>query len=137
MSTIALTPIVMKNVSLIIETDDYAKHVSAVTFTVEQQEITWTGLDGTTYTELGPEKWKATVAYAQDWDTAGSLSDYLFTNRGQTKTVKFQPRAGAGETVFTAECVLATGQLGGAVGEFANSTATFGCSGAPVKSTAA
>lgn len=137
MSTIAIQPIVMKNVSLIVDTDDYAKHVSSVVFTVEQPEITWTGLDGTVHTELGPETWKATVAYAQDWDTADSLSEYLFENRGTSKVVKFQPRAGTGEAVFTATCVLATGQIGGAVGEFANSTATFGMSGAPVKGIAA
>jgi hypothetical protein len=137
MTVVPLAPIVMKNVSLIVETDDYAKHVSSVVFTVEQSEVTWTGLDGTTYTELGPEKWKATVAYAQDWDTVNSLSDYLFTNRGQKKTVKFQPQAGSGEAVFTATCTLASGQIGGAVAEFANASATFGCDGAPVKSTAA
>ena len=133
MSVIAVKPIVMKNVSLIIETDDYAKHVSSVVFSLEQPEISWTGLDGTVHTELGPETWKATVAYAQDWDTPDSLSEYLFENRGTSKTVKFQPRAGSGEAEFTAECVLATGQIGGAVGEFANSTAAFGMAGAPVK----
>lgn len=137
MTIISAAPIVLRDMSLIVETDDYAKHVSSVTFTVEQQEISWTGADGTVYTELGPETWKCAVAYAQDWETVNSLSEYLFTNRGTKKTVKFMPQAGSGNTVFTVTCSLATGAIGGAVGEFALATATFGCDGAPVKSAAA
>jgi len=131
MVAIAVTPLVLKNVTLTIGTDGYEKHVDAVTFTPSASSITWTGLGANTHTDMSTATWVLTLNYAQDWDTVNSLSAYLFASEGLTKSVSFRPRSGVGPS-FTAEVVITPGAIGGAVNAYATASVTLGVNGKPV-----
>ena len=53
MATIEVKPIVLTDVSLLIPTDDYAKHVSNVTLTPSASPVTWNGMGKNSFTGIG------------------------------------------------------------------------------------
>ncbi len=112
-------PFVMKDVMFVVETDDYARHVSEVLFTptVTAEEIKWQGLspDASFTDSSAPEtSWAVSVGYAQDWETPDSFSRYLADNAGQDKAVTFQPKSGVG-TSFASTITIVPGPVGGTV----------------------
>jgi len=131
MVAIAVTPLVLKNVTLTIGTDGYEKHVDAVTFTPSASSVTWTGLANNTFTDVSTATWVLTLNYAQDWTTVNSLSAYLFANEGLTKAVVFKPTNGSGPS-FTADVVVTPGAIGGAVNAYSTASVTLGVNGKPV-----
>lgn len=128
MAVIEVQPLVLKDVELLFAAagDDYRKHVSNVTFTPTAAAVTWTGLGLNTHTDQSTATWAVALTYVQDWDSATSLSRYLFDNEGETVTMTFRPRSGAGPS-FTAQVIITPGAIGGAVNAFAETTATLGC----------
>lgn len=129
MATIGISPLYMTNVLLTVGTDDYQKHVSGVTFTPAPKTAQWTGLGENTHSAVGVPTWTVELAYAQDWDTANSLSAYLFANAGTTKSVVFEPVAGG--SGFTADVIIQHGAIGGQVDSFAATTVSLPLDGAP------
>lgn len=129
MATIGIQPLYMRDVLLTIGTDDYQKHVSGVTFTPAPKTAQWTGLGENTHSAVGVPTWTVELAYAQDWDTANSLSAYLFANQGTTKAVVFEPVAGG--QGFTADVIVQAGAIGGQVDSFAATTVSLPLDGAP------
>ena len=130
MSTIEVQPLVLKDVILGIGTDDYRKHVQQVTFTPQASTVTWTGLGSNTHTDVSTATWTAVLAYAQDWETADSLSQYLLEHEGETVTMTFGPRSGSGPT-FTADVIITPGAIGGQVNTYGTATVTLGVDGKP------
>lgn len=129
MVDIAVAPIVMKNSSLLVPTDDYAAHVSAVTITPTAPTFSWTGLAGNVFNAAGAATWVCVFQYAQDWVTANSLSQYLHANEGNIITVTFRPvEGGPGATV---PLIVVPGAYGGAVNTVAVATATLPCTAKP------
>lgn len=126
MATIALNPLALKDVVMSLGTDDYVKHVNGVTFTPTSSSYSWTGLDGTTYTDTTPATWVCALAYMQDWETVNSLSQYLLEHEGETVTATFKPRSGSGPS-FTSTLTITPGAIGGQVGAYATATASLGC----------
>jgi len=119
MTKLTVQPFVLKDVVFIVETDDYARHVSEVLFTptVTQDEIKWQGLspDASFSDTSAPEtSWAVSVGYAQDWETADSFSRYLRDNAGLDKAVTFEPKSGVG-TSFASTITIVPGPVGGAV----------------------
>lgn len=125
MAQIAVAPLVLKDVILEIGTDDYRKHVDQVTFTPSASSVTWTGLGANTHTDVSTATWVLTLNYVQDWDTANSLSRYLFDNEGETVEVSFSPKSGSGPA-FTANVVITPGAIGGSVNAYATTSVTLG-----------
>jgi len=132
MATIALAPLVLKDVLLTVGTDNYEKAVDSVTFTPASSTVPWTGLDGTTYTDQTTATWTATLNYMQDWDTADSLSAYLMDNEGTSVALTFKPRSASGPT-FTATAIITPGAIGGQVNANATTSVTLGLTGAPAR----
>jgi hypothetical protein len=129
MATIAINPLYMRDVVLTIGTDDYQKHVSGVTFTPAPKSAQWTGLADNTHSAVGTPTWTCELTYAQDWDTANSLSAYLFANQGETKAVVFEPvNGGQG---FSANVIIQAGAIGGQVDTFASTSVSLPLDGAP------
>lgn len=125
---IAVTPRILKDVDLIIEADNYKKHVSTVKFGSQRQTQTWTGLaPDASFSETGTPTWSLELSYAQDWETAGSLSRYLHAHDGERVTVKFKPRSATGAPAFTSHVTLSAGDVGGTAGQYAVATVTLGC----------
>jgi hypothetical protein len=69
------------------------------------------------------------IAYAQDWDTTGSLSQYLFANEGAEVTLTFEPVNGGAS--WSADVIIVPGAVGGAVDSFAVATVSLPVQGKP------
>jgi hypothetical protein len=130
MADIAIEPIVLKNVSLLIPTDNFAASASSVTFTPTSSTVTWTGLGLNTYTGASTATWVCAIDYAQDWKTPGSLSQYLFNNEGNEVNVTFKPELGDGPS-FTCPILIVPGAIGGAVNAVSVASVTLPCKEKP------
>ena len=132
MAIINIQPLFMKDVVFSVGTDSYEKHVSSVMFTPATTSVSWKGLEpSATYTNVGTATWNVDISFAQDWETANSLSAYLFDNQGETKTVVFEPvNGGQG---FTADIIIVAGAIGGAVDSYAETTVSLPVQGQPTR----
>jgi hypothetical protein len=131
MATIDVQPIYLKDVLLTVASDNYEKHVSSVALTPSTSTATWKGLSPeAVYNNIGVATWVADLTFAQDWDTADSLSAYLFENEGEEVTLTFQPVSGVSGT-WTATVIVAPGAVGGAVDSFAEATVSLPIQGRP------
>lgn len=135
MATIAVAPFVLKDVLLVIGTDNYETNVAEVVFTPTSSQVAWQGLTpASTFVDQTIPTWTCKLTYAQDWVTTNSLAQYLLTNAGATKTVVFKPQgATTGKPIITATVIIAPGPIGGAVNTVQVGTVTLGVVGTPVK----
>lgn len=134
MANIAVAPIVLKDVALVVGTDNYEAHVSEVLFEPDTSIQTWQGLTPTAvFTDATGATWTCKLTYAQDWVTANSLSKYLMDNAGTTKACKFKPKKPASGTAptWSATLVIVPGAIGGAVNQFATASVVLGVQGVP------
>lgn len=132
MASIAVNPLVLKDVVLTFGLNSYEEHVSNVTFTPSASVITWKGLTPTSVHSAGTTAtWAASLTYVQDFETTDSLAVYLFNNEGEEVEVTFKPRSGSGPS-FTATLIITPGAIGGAVDTFGEATVTLGSKGKPV-----
>ena len=148
-TTPTIKPLTLKDLDLIVGTYDagglpvftdgvnYKKHVDQVELAPSVQTGSWTGGGMNTHTDVSPATWQATIRYAQDWDTADSLSEYLFDHEGDRVPIQFRPRTGSGST-FTINAIIAPGAVGGQLNQVGTpTTATLGVDGKPVRTPAA
>lgn len=132
MAIVSVSPFVLKDVELTIEGDDFAAHVSEVTFTPSASASTWQGLTpSATFTDTSTASWSATLAYAQDWSNPDSLSMKLHTEEGASWPVTFTPRKGSNQPTISATLIVTPGAIGGAVNGWATASVTLGVSGKP------
>lgn len=138
MTVIAVSPFVLKDATLKIATDNYEAHVSQVEFVPTVAQVTWKGLTpSSVFTDSGAPTWVCTLAYAQDWDTTNSLSQYLMDHAGERVVAVFGPTgATTGDAIFTATVIIAPGNIGGTVDGVAVGTVNLGVVGVPVRSDA-
>lgn len=126
MATIAVSPLVLKDVTMTLGSNGYEKHVSSVTFTPKSSTISWTGLTPTAaFTDTTTAEWTCDLEYVQDWDTTNSLSKYLLANAGTSVTATFKPKQ-AGTPIFTATVALQSGAIGGKVNAYATTKVSLG-----------
>lgn len=132
MATIAKPiPLVLKDVILTIGTDNFEKHVSAVTFTPSSSQVTWQGLSpDATFSDVTTATWTCSLEIVQDWSTSNSLCRYLFENEGDHVAATFKPVSGSGPS-FTATLIITPGAIGGTVNAVATQSVTLGCEGRP------
>ena len=140
MATIAVAPIVLKDARLTVGADNYEKHVNVARLTpnTSVSKQTWQGLTPTTtFTDAATPvtDWTLELEYAQDWETANSLSQYLLTNAGTVKTVKLQPQSGVGKKTFTVSVTIVPGPIGGPVGEYMTASVSMPVEGQPTPGT--
>lgn len=136
MSKIDVKPIVLRNVLCTVAADDYAKHVSGVTFTPTTGSVSWSGMDpDASFTFPTSTTWAAQLDYAQDWDTPDSLSAYLFDHEGEKVKMTFRPEAGGAG--FEADVFIVPGSIGGQINAVATSSVTLGVVGKPQRVAAA
>lgn len=126
MATIDVSPLVLKDVDITLDGDNYKKHVSGVEFTAKSSTIEWTGLaPDDSFTDATPPTWACKIDYVQDWDTTDSFSRYLLANAGEAIVATFKPRS-AGTPSFAATITLVPGPIGGQGGKYATSSVTLG-----------
>lgn len=113
-------------------TYDFRAALEQCVFTPSTETQTWSGMTpDSSYADNGAETWQATLGYAQDWETANSLSRFLHDNAGKACVVKFRPRRSGVTTDWTATLVLQAGPIGGQGGQFATATVTCAVQGRP------
>lgn len=126
MAILEVKPLVLKDVTATIGTDDFKKHLDQVTLTPSSSTQSWTGLGSNTHTDVATATWTLNLNYVQDWESAASLSRYLHENEGETVAFSFKPKAGGPS--FTTDVVITPGAIGGTVNAFATTSVTLGCS---------
>ena len=117
-----MQPYVLKDAVLTIAADDFTAAISQAVF-VPQAVWSWHDSLASTATPIFERvRWTCTLSYLQDL-TDGSLTLYLLTHVGETKTVVFTPVAG-GKTI-TADVMISPGQLGGVTSQLTTATVTM------------
>lgn len=125
MAEIAVQPFILRDCLFQVEADNYEAHVSQVEFAPSSSVVRFKGLTPTSNFAFGTAaEWVANLAYAQDWATPESLSEYLHEHEGESIDVTFQPLNG-GRSV-TATLVVAPGAIGGAVDSVAVASVSLG-----------
>lgn len=131
MPVIPVQPLYLQDMTFSVAADDYAAHVSSVTLTPSTSTTTWKGgKPSATFTRTSTPTWGCELAFAQDWESADSLSRYLWEHQGETVDVIFAPETGG--TSWAVSINVIPGSIGGAVDGYATSTVTLGVDGAPV-----
>jgi hypothetical protein len=127
-------PIVLKDMVLNIGTD-VAAEVSSATLQPNPTIVKWKGLKpGSQFTGAGDHDYDLVLEVAQDWQDAGSLSNYLWDNDGETiADCVLEPQSGVGVR-WTFDLFIIPGAVGGAVDTVGTSQVTLGIIGKPVKS---
>ena len=125
MAVIAVAPFVLRDVDLAIGADNYEAHVSQVEFVPSATALTWTGLANNSHAATALATWQVTLAGAQDWDTANSLSQYLHANEGVVVPITLVPADGQGS--FDSDVTISPANIGGTGGAFTVFTVSLGC----------
>ena len=125
-----VNPFVLRDVLCRIDADDFEKHVSNVTITPSGGTVNWQGLEpAATFVAPTTPTWQVALTYAQDWNSATSLSRYLYVHEGETVTMLFEPiKGGVG---FQVDVIITPGAIGGDVNTVATATVTLGATGRP------
>ena len=122
---IAVVPLYLKDVDFTVDSLEYKRHVSGVTFTPTSSAATWTGLTPTaTFSDQATPTWVCAIDYVQDWETEDSFSQFLFDHAGESVPVVFAPKTGGRKV--SANLVIVPGAIGGAGGAFATSSVSLG-----------
>lgn len=131
MPAIAVKPRVLKNYLVKIGADSFEKALNSVTLTPSSSTVTFKGgTPDAVFTDQTAPTWTCALSYAQDWETAGSLSVYLLQHEGESVDMEFSP-LGSGPK-FKATVIITSGAVGGAIDAFAVATVTLGVQGKPV-----
>jgi len=107
--------------------DDYTAHVNQIEFAPSQPTSTWTDVSGKVYNFGGQSGYVLNLAGAQDWETANSLSSFLFAHDGEEATVSVTVPGGTWE----ATVILAAPPIGGTVNSVAAFSVTLQVIGKP------
>ena len=131
MPVIAVDPIMMGSAKLTLGANDYEGHVSSAMFTpANNTPVVWKGLTASSVFSFGTKAtWTLDLEYAQDWETADSLSKYLLANEGTVVAAVFEPVDGG--QAYEADVIITPGAIGGAVDSVATGTVSLGVKGKP------
>ncbi len=130
MAQIAVNPYQLTDCLFQVEADNYEAHVSKVEFAPTSTSAQFKGLTpAAVFTFAGAPTWVCNLTFAQDWDTANSLSRYLFEHTGEEIEVTFEPVKGG--SAITATLICQPGSIGGDVDAVATSTVALGVKGKP------
>ena len=120
-----VNPFIMRDCLFQVEADNYEAHVSKVEFVPTSNIVRFKGLTPSSNHAFGTTaEWASNLDYAQDWNTADSLSEYLHEHEGDSIDVTFQPVNGG--RPITATLIVAPGTIGGAVDTVAVASVSLG-----------
>lgn len=127
MTVITPAPLFMKDALVKFgASDSYEAAVSDVKFTPTASIVTTRGLaPAAIYQEMELASWSLEMTYLQDWSVLTSLARYLYANEGSEVTLTFEPISG-GATI-TSTVTITPGDIGGAVGAYAEATVKMAC----------
>lgn len=130
MPEIAIEPLYMDAADLNIAGDDYAAHISGASFVPSTSTVTWQGAKpAAVFTRQTRATWVLNLNFAQDWESAKSLSQYLHANEGTITPIVLTPVSGGKS--FTADVIIAPGTIGAEINQFGTSSISLGVNGRP------
>lgn len=125
MATPVVNPFIMRDCLFQVDADNYEAHVSQVEFVPSSSVVRFKGLTPTSNHAFGTASdWLCNLTYAQDWNTADSLSEYLHEHEGESIDVTFEPVNG-GRSI-TATIIAMPGTIGGSVDAVATASVSLG-----------
>jgi hypothetical protein len=131
MATITPAPLYYEDVVLTLGGDDYEAAASTATLSPSVSTTTFYGLTPTAHFPESSTDWTLELTFVQDWDSASSLSRYLWTNQGTTVSgAILKPRSGTGPS-FTMDLHIVAGSVGGDTRSFATATVSLPVKGVP------
>lgn len=134
-TSIEVAPLFLNDIVMQIGTSDsFETAISSATFTPSNKLVTFQGgTPDSVFNFPGPTTWTLDLEYAQDWDTTGSLSNYLHANEGAVVAAVFTPKEGDSETpTVTANIIITPGSIGGDIGAVGTAKVSLGLNGRPV-----
>ena len=131
MPIITPTPVVLKDMIVQIDADDYAAACSSAALTPTVQTVVFKGLKPTAaFTDVTSPSWTMDLTYAQDWADEDSLANYLLEHAGEQKAAVLKPQTGIGPS-FGVNVLIAPGPIGGQGDATAVGTVSLGVIGTP------
>lgn len=131
MPIIDINPTYLSECDLMVASDDFAAHVSAVEIVPTLSSATWQGMKkNARFTASNITGHTLNLNYAQDWDSAKSLSQYLAANAGTEKEFTFRPKSGG--KGWKVKVLVQPGKIGGQVNTHATADVSLGVIGDPV-----
>lgn len=139
MVAIAIKPIVLNNISLKIGADNYEAHVNKCRLVPTTPVVKWKGMTPGSATNMaGDPEWALELSFAQDHETANSMSLYLAANIGQVKAIELKPvkpSTGTAAT-YTVNALILPGPVGGDLDTTAVGDVSLPVNGQPVRTVA-
>lgn len=131
MATITPAPLYFDDAVLSMGGDDYAPAASSAALTPSVSSTTFYGLKEDAIFPESSVDWTLDITFVQDWDSASSLSRYLWSNQGTViENVTLSPRDGTGPS-FTMDVHIVPGAIGGNTRAHATSTVSLPLVGVP------
>jgi len=131
MATITPAPLYYEDVVLTLDGDDYEAAASTATLTPSVSTTTFYGLTPDAHFPESSTDWSLDLTFVQDWDSASSLSRFLWNNQGTVITgATLKPRSGSGPS-FTMDLHIVAGSIGGDTRSFATTSVSLPVKGVP------
>lgn len=138
MPEITVRPFIMRNAIIQLGTDDFAAAVSTAAITPAGGTADFKGLKPeAVFTFPQASTYVLEMTYAQDWNSATSLSRYLWEHKGETVPFTLNPDdtsadTTVGSTSWSGTVAIVPGAVGGDVDAVATATVSLGIVGEPV-----
>lgn len=137
MTEITPQPVLMTDMVLELGDNDFAAACNVVRLEPESQIVRFKGLKRGAVSSFPTDPvWNLRITFADDWDNADSLSDYLWDHSGETVAGHVRPQSGIG-TGFDLQVMITPGGAGGTGDQVAISQLTLGVDGQPTRVDAA
>ncbi len=133
MPEVDIQPILLSDIDLTIGANGYAGSVSSAALVPSSSIVTWKGMKkGVSHSFPTDSTWQCNLNFAQDWEAAQSLSNYLLDHEGEViPDCILAPKSGG--QAFKVTLILVPGQIGGDGDSVATAQVSLGVSGSPVK----
>lgn len=126
MALVAPKPTFLTDYTIKIGADNFEKAVNQVLVTPRVQVLEFKGgTPDSTFRKVVVTGCDIAIGFAQDWESAVSLSRYLQTNAGTEAAVEFVPNKGTGTTIKSTVTIV-PGPVGGNADTAATTSVTLG-----------
>lgn len=128
---LAFDPLVIEDVLLTLDGNDYATALDSITLTPTTTKVEWKPVNGRKTTKVPRPKWALGLNVGQSFNKAG-LTAQLIQNHGKRVPFKLQPEgADAAASVITGFVTLEAGAIGGGAETVATASLTLDVDGQP------
>lgn len=140
MPVIAVKPITLNNIDLKLGTDNYEAHVNKARLVPTTPVTKWKGMTpGSAVNMAGDPEWVLELSFAQDHETANSMSLYLMANIGKIIPFALKPVKPVGPATaatYSGNVLVLPGPVGGDLDTTAVGDVSLPVNGQPTRAAA-